>query len=407
MTQVERFEFESHGGKALAGRLHHPATDPVAFAIFAHCFTCSKESKAASQISRALAAHGIATLRFDFTGLGESEGEFSGTTFSHNVDDIVAAAEALRERHRAPALLVGHSLGGSAVLAAASRIEEVVGVATIGAPVEPDHVAKLFDASIDEIRSRGEATVDLGGRPFTIGKAFLEDIEKQCNRESIAALGRALVIFHSPQDQIVDIDNARMIYEAARHPKSFVSLDGADHLLLRRADSRYVATVLWAWATRYLPDEIVEVPEDEPEGQVVVEGKAGGYLQQVRARGHVFSADEPLSVGGSDQGPTPYELLLASLGACTTITLQMYAGRKEWPLEGVRVALDHHRRHVKDVEDAEKSSGKVDVIEKRLELRGDLSKDQRTRLFEISARCPVHRTLLNEIKIRSELIPED
>ncbi len=406
MTDVERFEFAGSDGQALSGRFHLPAVDPIAYAVFAHCFTCSKESRAAAQISAALAAEGIATLRFDFTGLGESEGDFSRTTFSHNVDDIVAAANALEERHRAPALLIGHSLGGSAALAAASQLPEVVAIATIGAPGEPQHVARLFGATIEEIEARGEADVNLGGRPFTIRKSFLEDLQTHCNKEQIRSLGKALLIFHSPQDRIVDVDNARLIYEAARHPKSFVSLDKADHLLNRRADAAYVASVLRAWAGRYLPEVIEEVPEDAPEGGVVVEGKATGYLQRIQARGHVFSADEPATVGGSDLGPTPYELLLAGLGACTSITLRMYARRKEWPLEGVRVKLRHDRVHSKDVEDSEKESGMVDVIDKELELEGDLSQEQRDRLFEMAGRCPVHRTLLNEIKIRSKLVPE-
>lgn len=407
MKNVERFEFRGSEGQALAGRLHQPAIDPIAYAVFAHCFTCSKESKAASRISQALAAQGIATLRFDFTGLGESEGEFSDTTFSHNVADIVAAAKALQARDRAPTLLIGHSLGGAAVLAAASELDGIAGVATIGAPVEPEHVAKLFGTSLGEIEARGEAEVDLGGRPFTIRKTFLDDVRAQCNTDKIHALDAPLLIFHSPQDRIVDVDNARLIYEAARHPKSFISLDGADHLLVKRADSEYVATVLRAWAGRYLPEHRAEVPEDAPEGGVLVEGKQTGYLQQIHARGHVFAADEPLNLGGTDSGPTPYELLLASLGACTSITLRMYAGRKEWPLEGVRVKLRHDRVHARDVEDSEKDTGMVDVIDKELELHGNLTEEQRERLFEVAARCPVHRTLLNEIKIRSVLAAEE
>jgi putative redox protein len=291
-------------------------------------------------------------------------------------------------------------------LAAASQIPEVVAIATIGAPVEPKHVARLFGTTIEEIQERGEADVDLGGRPFTIRKTFLDDLEAHCNRSKIRSLGKALLIFHSPQDRIVDVDNARLIYEAARHPKSFVSLDKADHLLNRRADAAYVASVLRAWASRYLPEEMMEVPEDAPEGVVVVEGKATGYLQRIQARAHVFSADEPATVGGSDLGPTPYELLLAGLGACTSITLRMYARRKEWPLESVRVKLRHGRVHSKDCEDCDKESGMVDVIDKELELQGPLTEEQRERLLEIAGRCPVHRTLLNEIKIRSELISE-
>ena len=404
-ADVERFEFAGSDGQMLSARIDLPAVEPIACAVFAHCFTCSKDSRAATYISSALAEKGIATLRFDFTGLGESEGEFDGTTFSHNVSDIVAAASALREVYRAPTLLVGHSLGGSAVLAAAGQIPEAVGVATIGAPFEPKHVARLFDASLEEIEEKGHAAVTLGGRQFVIRKTFLEDLQKHCNADRISELKKALVVFHSPQDNIVGIDNARMIYQAARHPKSFVSLDGADHLLGRRSDSRYVAEVLAAWSSRYLPEQPPEeVPEDTPEGEVVVEGKTTSYLQRIRARNLTFSADEPLDKGGTNLGPTPYELLLAGLGACTSITLRMYAGRKEWPLDAVRVTLRHDRVHAKDCEDCDKDTGMIDVIDKKLELEGDLSDEQRERLLAIAARCPVHRTLLNEIKIRSELV---
>jgi len=365
MADIERFEFVGSGGQTLAGRMHLPAVDPVACAVFAHCFTCSKDSRAATHISAALAEKGIATLRFDFTGIGESEGEFDSTTFSHDVEDIVAAANALRATYRAPALLVGHSRGGSAVLAAAGQIPEAVGVATIGAPFEPNH----------------------------------------CDAERLSELKKALVVFHSPQDNVVGIDNARLIYQAARHPKSFVSLDGADHLLGRRNDSRYVAGVLAAWASRYLPDQPAEEPpEDAREGEVVVEGKASGFLQRIRARNLTFPADEPLDKGGTNLGPNPYELLLAGLGACTSMTLKMYAGRKEWPLDAVRVTLRHDRVHAKDCEDCEKDTGMIDVIDKKLELEGSLSEEQRQRLLDIAAKCPVHRTLLNEIKIRSELV---
>jgi uncharacterized OsmC-like protein/fermentation-respiration switch protein FrsA (DUF1100 family) len=404
MADVERFEFAGGDGQMLSARIHLPAVEPIACAIFAHCFTCSKDSRAAMYISSALAEKGIATLRFDFTGLGESEGEFDGTTFSHNVSDIVAAASALREAYRAPTLLIGHSLGGSAVLAAAAQIPEAVGVATIGAPFEPKQVARLFDASLEEIESTGQADVELGGRQFTIRKSFIDDLQKQCNAERIGSMKKALVVFHSPQDNVVGIDNARMIYEAARHPKSFVSLDGGDHLLGRRSDSRYVAEVLAAWASRYLPEELAEeIPEDTPEGEVVVEGKTTSFLQQIRARNLTFSADEPLDKGGTNVAPNPYELLLAGLGACTSMTLKMYAGRKEWPLDSVRVTLRHDRVHAQDCEDCDKDTGMIDVIDKKLELEGDLSEEQRERLLAISARCPVHRTLLNEIKIRSEL----
>ena len=407
MSESSVMHFEGSSGVRLSGRLHATAVEPIAYAVFAHCFTCSKESKAARYISASLAELGIATLRFDFTGLGESEGDFSETTFSQEVADVEAAAAALRERYAAPALLIGHSLGGAAVLAAASRIPEAVGIATIAAPAEPQHVAHLLGTSIQEIEREGEAEVKLGGRPFKIRKKFLDDLEAQCSAEKIRDLEKALLIFHSPQDKIVDVDNARIIYQAARHPKSFVSLDGADHLLLRREDSEYVATVLKAWATRYLPEiESVDVNADASEGEVVVEGKTTGLVQRVQARHHLISADEPLSLGGTDRGLNPYELLLASLGACTSMTLKMYAERKKWPLEGVSVRLRHGRVHAKDCEDCETETGLIDVIEKEVKLEGKLDQDQRDRLFEIAARCPVHRTLVNEVKIRSSLVEE-
>jgi len=403
-TEGERFEFVGSDGQTLAARVHLPAVDPIGCAVFAHCFTCSKDSRAARHVSSALAEQGIATLRFDFTGLGDSEGQFGSMTFSHNVDDILAAASAMREAYRVPSLLVGHSLGGTAVLAAAGQIPEAIGVATIGAPFQPKHVARLFDASLEEIESKGQADVDLGGRRFTIRKSFIDDLQKHCNAEKIGSLNKALLVFHSPQDSVVGIDNARLIFQAARHPKSFVSLDGADHLLGRRRDSTYVAHMLTAWASRYWPEQPdAEVPDDTPEGQVVVEGKTSSFLQRIVARNHTFSADEPLDKGGSNLAPNPYELLLASLGACTSITLKMYAQRKEWPLDAVRVRLRHEHVHAADCDDCEKDSGVIDVIEKEIVLDGDLDGEQRKRLLQIASRCPVHRTLLNEIKIRSEL----
>lgn len=403
-TEAKRLQFAGSDGQTLSAQIELPAAEPTAWAVFAHCFTCSKDSRAARFIGEALAERGIATLRFDFTGLGESEGELGATTFSHNIDDIVAAADALRRIHQAPALLVGHSLGGTAVLAAAARIPEVRGVATIGAPFDPEHVTRLFGESLAEIESSGEATVDLGGRQFKITRKFVEDLRDQCSAERIASLDRALLLFHSPQDRVVDIDNASLIFEAANHPKSFVALDGADHLLGRRSDAGYVADVLKAWASRYLPEQPGrDTAANRPAGEVVVEGNTRSLLQRIEARGHVFSSDEPADQGGADLGPTPYDLLLASLGACTSMTLKMYADRKQWPLESVRVTLRHDRIHAQDCRDCENKSGMIDVIDKELELTGELSDEQRERLLQISSRCPVHRTLINQIQIRSEL----
>ncbi|HJL47811.1 MAG TPA: alpha/beta fold hydrolase, partial [Polyangiaceae bacterium LLY-WYZ-15_(1-7)] len=359
----ETITFPGADGHQLAAVLERPPGPIRACAVFAHCFTCSKDLRALRRIADALVGHGIATLRFDFTGLGESEGEFADTTFSSNVADLVAAADWLREHHAAPSLLIGHSLGGAACLAAAPRIEEVKAVATIGAPADPEHVEKLLAGSKDEIEKEGEAEVKIAGRRFRIRKQFLDDLREHCSAERIAKIGRALLLFHSPQDNVVGIENAKAIYQAARHPKSFVSLDGADHLLSNPADAGYVANVLAAWAERYVPMATAEVEE----GYVVVEGRQG-LQQHVQAGPHAFLADEPKSVGGTATGPTPYDLLLAALGSCTTMTLRMYANHKKWPLEAVRVTLQHERRHAEDCDDCEKTGKKIDVLTRRIEI---------------------------------------
>ncbi len=387
---------ERPGEPPLAAVLHRPPGPLRGVALFAHCFTCSKDLRAARAISSSLASRGIATLRFDFTGLGESAGDFSETTFSTNLDDLVAAADWLRTELAAPTILVGHSLGGAAVLAAAHRIDEVKAVATVGAPADPEHVAKLFAAERGAIESEGQAEVTLAGHSFVIRRAFLDDLGEHCSDEKIGALGRALLIFHSPQDNTVGIENASRIFSAARHPKSFVSLDGADHLLTKPADARYVGETIATWASRYVAAEAADVPR----GEVVVEGRKG-FWTHVQAGPHGFVADEPPKMGGTDEGPTPYDFLLAALGTCTSMTLRMYADRKELPLERVRVRLSHDRVHVDDCADAEKTEGRVDLIRRTIELEGELTAEERARVFEIADRCPVHRTLENEIVIRT------
>jgi putative redox protein len=393
--------FPGSGG-SLVGRLQRPAGPPRAYALFAHCFTCSKDLQAASRIAGALAERGIAVLRFDFTGLGESEGEFDHTTFSSNVADLVAAADWLRQTHQAPRILIGHSLGGAAVLSAAPQIEESVAVATIGAPADPGHVRQLLAEVTPEIEARGEAEVVLAGRKFTIQQQFLHDLERQDLATQVGQLGRALAVFHSPQDTIVGIENAAQLFQAAKHPKSFVSLDGADHLLKRPADAAYVGSVVAAWAERYLPADAPPPPTTH--GSVVVRGGASGFATVVSASGHHLVADEPTTIpGGTDTGPSPYDLLLAGLGACTSMTLRMYADHKQWPLEGVEVRLQHSKIHARDCADCETEQGRVDVIERELVVEGPLDETQRQRLLEIADRCPVHRTLSSELKIRTEL----
>jgi putative redox protein len=401
VSDTERIDFTGALGQRLAGRLHRPAGPVRAYALFAHCFTCSKDLKTAVRISSALAEHGIATLRFDFTGLGESEGDFADTNFSSNIEDLVKAADMLRERFDAPAVLIGHSLGGAAVLAAAQEIPEAKAVATIGAPADPAHVRHLLGPHKPTIDERGEAEVILAGRQFRIRKQFLDDLEAQKPKQRLARLDRALLLFHAPGDEIVGIDNARQIYEAARHPKSFVSLEGADHLLTREGDAEYVAIVLAAWAHRYIPPE----PRDRASpAQVEVRGGAQGLTTQVRAGRHTFAADEPESVpGGHDTGPDPYGLLLGALGSCTVMTLRMYADRKGWALDNVRVQLEHHKVHADDCGDCESRQGKVDELSRLIFVDGDLDDEQRRKLLEIADKCPVHKTLVTETKVRSRL----
>ena len=399
----ERIEFEGGGGQSLAARLDRPAREARAVALFAHCFTCTKDIFAAKRIAAALAERDIAVLRFDFTGLGSSEGEFANTNFSSNVDDLVAAADYLRATLAAPKILIGHSLGGAAVLAAAERIAEATAVATIGAPADPAHIRHLFADAADAIASEGEAEVQLAGRTFRIKNQFLEDIEGQRLEARIKTLGKALMVMHSPLDQTVGIDNAARIFQAAKHPKSFVSLDDADHLLTRRVDAEYAAEVIAAWASRFLPQIEQEKAPKTEDGEVLVrESGEGRFTQQIHAGPHRLTADEPPAVGGDNRGPTPYGLLLAGLGACTSMTLRLYAQRKRWPLERVTVRLKHDKIHAEDCSSCETREGRIDTITREVTMEGPLDPDQRRRLLEIADKCPVHRTLHSEVVIETK-----
>ena len=398
----ERFNFPNAKGEQLAATLDMPLGPPTAYALFAHCFTCGKDNRAAKFIAEQLTIRGIAVLRFDFTGLGDSEGEFAATHFSSTVDDLVAAADHLRTSYHAPAILIGHSLGGAAVLAAAHRIAEAHAVVTIAAPYDPSHVTGLFKEHVETIRSEGALEVQLAGRPFTISREFLDDVTTKKLDEHIAGLRKALLVFHSPTDDLVGIDNASHIFQAAKHPKSFVSLAGADHLLSKQSDAVYVADVIAAWAERYLDQpEIMSEAEVEVGTVLVRETHGGKFQQEILTGPHRLLADEPSSLGGLDSGPGPFDFLLAGLGACTSMTIRLYADFKKIPLKDVSVRLSHGKIHVKDCETCDTKVSTVDHIERIVTLEGELDDEQRQRLMEIADKCPVHKTLESKIDIHT------
>ena len=413
MAKSQRFEFEGTSGK-LAARLDLPAGPPRSFALFAHCFTCSKDIFATSRIAARLTRAGFAVLRFDFTGLGKSDGEFENTNFTSNIEDLVRAADFLRENHQAPTILIGHSLGGAAVLAAAGDILEARAVVTIGAPFDPKHVRNNFKDHIDIIEKEGVAEVSLAGRPFRIKKQFLDDIESQNQTARIKALKKALLILHSPTDEYVSIDNAGEIFQVAKHPKSFISLAGADHLLTREKDAHFAADMIAAWASRYVEAAVEnDVADDFPETRleigagdtVVIERGLGKFANIISSNGHRLLADEPESYGGTNTGPTPYDLLSSSLGACTAMTIRMYAEHKNIPLERVAVKVNHKKIHARDCEDCETKDGRIDYMSKEIELLGDdLSDEQRAGMLRIADKCPVHRTLHSEVKVETKLV---
>lgn len=401
--RTEKATFLGGAGEMLAARLDIPTGPVRAWALFAHCFTCTKDIKGASRLVGALTRHGIAVLRFDFTGLGNSQGEFANTNFTSNIHDLVAAADWMREHHAAPQILIGHSLGGAAVLAAAHKVPECTAVATIAAPADPAHVTCHFGAVLEDIAKTGQGEINVGGGAFTITRQFLDDINAHNLKGAIATLDRALLVLHSPYDETVGIENAEKIFVAAKHPKSFVSLDDADHLMHGPGDADYAAGVIAAWAAKYANAEIEADAEDLPgtPGEVMVwETGHGKYQQRVSVGGkHYMTADEPRDYGGLDSGPSPYDLLLAGLGACTSMTLRMYAERKGLKLDRVTVRLSHKKIHAEDCADCNSTQGKVDVIEREISMDGALDAATRQRLLEIADKCPVHRTLHSEVKV--------
>jgi uncharacterized OsmC-like protein/fermentation-respiration switch protein FrsA (DUF1100 family) len=400
---TERFQFTGEGGHQLAASLELPEREPLAYALFAHCFTCGKDALAAKRIATTLASKGIAVLRFDFTGLGSSEGDFANSTFSSNVADLVRAADHLRTVRKAPAILIGHSLGGAAMLAAASRIADAKAVVTIAAPSDPAHVTGLFKERIEDIRKHGKAEVSLAGRAFYISREFLDDIAEHGLLAQVTKLRKALLIMHAPADDVVGIENATRIFAAAKHPKSFVSLAGANHLLSDRRDAGYAADVIAAWAMRYVDSGAAEQPSadfaEAPRRVVVRETRNSKFQQDIAVGPHRLQADEPIGAGGEDTGPGPYDLVLAGLGACTSMTMRLYADRKSLPLERVTVTLQHSKIHANDCQDCETKVGMLDHIDRIIAMDGALDSEQRSKLMEIADKCPVHRTLSSEIHI--------
>ncbi|KPP87206.1 MAG: putative redox protein YhfA [Rhodobacteraceae bacterium HLUCCA08] len=398
---TDRFSFPGHDGARLAARLDLPPGRPRATALFAHCFTCGKDIPAARRIAQRLTALGFAVLRFDFTGLGHSAGEFENTSFTSNVEDLQAACAALTAMDMAPSLLIGHSLGGAAVLKAAAQMDGVKAVVTIGAPFDPGHLTRHFEEDLPRIREQGVAEVQLAGRRIRISQGFLDDIAAGALAPAISRLNAALLVLHGPRDDVVGIDNASEIFLAARHPKSFVTLDDADHLLTRAEDAHYAADLIATWAGRYVDLADPDTSEGVPEGVTrVSEVSADGFLQDIRAGRHVLAADEPADMGGTDKAPSPYGLLAAGLGACTSMTIRIYARRKGWPLEGVSVDVSHAKTHATDAADP---GGKIDRFTRVIRLDGDLDDDQRARLLQIADKCPVHRTLERANRIETSL----
>jgi putative redox protein len=396
-----KVEFVSNG-VTLRGMLESPDQNVSNYALFAHCFTCGKDIAAASRIARALTEKGIAVLRFDFTGLGNSDGDFSNTNYSSNVEDLKAAADFLKLNYRAPSLLIGHSLGGAAVLSVAHQLPEVKAIATIGAPHEAQHVVHNFAADADTINQEGQAEVTLGFRKFVIKKQFIDDVAQ--SESKIGSLKKALLVMHSPMDSTVNIAEAEKIYKDAKHPRSFVSLDNADHLVSNKGDADYIATTIAAWASRYieLPTE-ERVSKDVHKGHVYVEEKDHKFAQNVYSDSHHWLADEPTTVGGNNSGPDPYEHLLAALGTCTSMTIRMYANRKKWPLENIGINLYHERSYNKDCQQCDEAPQQIDYLNREITLEGDLDNEQREKLLEIADKCPVHKTLHEHLVVNTKL----
>ena len=401
-----KVSFKNSSGHDLIGYLELPLDQkPHNYILMAHCFTCDKNFHGVRNISKALTLKGFGVLRFDFTGLGESEGDFADSNFSGNVEDLIAAANFLKDEYKSPTMVIGHSLGGAAAIFAAALLQEVTALATIGTPSSLSHVTHLLSDGLEQIKNTGEATINIGGRPFKIKKQFLEDLETKDLQKVMAGLRKSILILHSPQDNIVGIKNAEELYKAARHPKSFISLDGANHLLSKKEDSQYVGDLIGTWAYRYL--EVPDVPQPETSHEVVAQlEEVDKFTTYLKSGTHRFIADEPTNYGGNDYGPSPYDYLSAALAACTSMTLQMYARRKKWPLGIVETHVNHSKTHAQDCEQCEDVNSKIDTFDRAISFTGKLDEKQTERLLEIADKCPVHKTLHQKVNIKTSFIPK-
>ncbi|SCY09306.1 putative redox protein [Nonlabens sp. Hel1_33_55] len=402
--KINKITFQNADGKDLSGRIELPVDQkPHNFAIFAHCFTCSKNFTATRNITRALTGAGFGVLRFDFTGLGDSEGDFGDTNFSGNVEDLLAAVEYLRVNHQAPTLAIGHSLGGAAVIFASAKAESIKAIVTIGTPSDTKHVKHLFGDQIEAIIENGEAVVELSGRPFKIKEQFLRDVDEQMLTQTLKKLRKPILFCHSPQDDTVSINHAEKLYQAAMHPKSFISLDGANHLLTDKEDSLYAGNVIAGWASRYL--EILTEDPVKSNFEVAASLDArSGFTTQIKAGNHYFTADEPISYNGNDYGPTPYDLLSSGLAACTVMTIQMYSKRKKWNVENVECHVTYNKQHSEDCENCENDSAKIDTFTRHIKFPDDLEESQIKKLLQIADKCPVHKTLHSETQVLTKLL---
>lgn len=409
LTTTERITFTNPSGQMLSARLDLPEGGCRFYALYVHCFTCSKDLLPASRICRFLAAQGIGVLRFDMTGLGASEGDFAETNFETNIGDILSAVEAMTRASKEPSLLIGHSLGGTAAIVASGHIPSLKAVVSINAPSHPRHVKKRFLDQEDKIVKEGSAEVMVEGRPFVIKKHFLEALEETDMQTILQNLTVPLLVMQAPDDSIVHQQNGFDLFAAAKNPKSFCALPGADHLLTDLKSSEYVASMIKAWSAPYIAETHGTLSSSPIESVVVAENKKGKFTQDVTWGEHIFRADEPVEIaGGLGTGPSPYDFLTAALGACTSMTLRMYADLKKIPVEHISVRVQHHKEDRPEEKEILttlplKKPDQMDVFSREISIEGPVTAEQKASLLTIAEKCPVHKTLSRRSEIVTKL----